>query len=208
MPTKFNFAEPLAGKVIVLDPGHGNIIQPGNWSNPGAVGNQGTVERDVVMDIALRARDMLKDLGARVVLTREGDTTISLAERAQLAEQEGADALVSIHVNSSTDPSLAGTATYYYPGSPPRREWERLARSIQEEVVKYLNRRDIGLVEADFTVIRKPNIPAVLLETAFISNPEEERLLADPGFRERAAKGIVEGITRYLEAPESQVAVR
>lgn len=201
---------PLAGKVIVLDPGHGNLVQPGNWSNPGAVGPGGTIERDVVMDIALKARDMLVDQGAKVVLTREGDTTLTLAERAFLAEKVGADVFIAIHTNSSPNSALAGTATYYYtsPGVPSRVQRQRLARALQEEVVKHLKRRDIGLIEADFTVLTRIDVPAVLLETAFISNPEEEKLLADPAFRELVARGIVAGLIRYFEEDKPSVATR
>lgn len=193
----------LAGKLIVLDPGHGNLIQPGNWSNPGAVGPRGTAERDVVMDIAQRTKKLLEAEGAKVILTHSGSTTLNQAGRAQVANRAKADVFISIHANASIDPSLAGTATYYYrpagaANTQLRQNRDRLAALIQEEVVKQLGRWDIGLIEADFTVIRATTMPSVLLETAFISNPAEELLLADPAFRQRAAQGILNGLVRYF----------
>jgi len=200
VPVAHNSGKALAGKLIVLDPGHGNLIQPGNWSNPGAVGPRGTAERDVVMDIARRAKKLLEAEGAKVILTHSGSTVLDQAGRARVANRAKADVFVSIHANASIDPSLAGTATYYFrPANRQlRQERDRLASLIQEEVVRKLGRRDIGLIEADFTVTWATKMPSVLLETAFISNPAEELLLADPAFRQQAAQGIFNGLLRYF----------
>lgn len=200
VPVSQNSGRAIAGKLIVLDPGHGNLIQPGNWSNPGAVGPRGTAERDVVMDIAQRTKKLLEAEGAKVILTHSGSTVLDQAGRAQVANRAKADVFVSIHANASVDQSLAGTATYYFrPANRQlRQERDRLASLIQEEMVRKLGRRDIGLIEADFTVIWATKMPSVLLETAFISNPAEELLLADPAFRQQAAQGIFNGLLRYF----------
>jgi N-acetylmuramoyl-L-alanine amidase len=206
----FEPALPLAGKVIVLDPGHGNLIQPGNWSNPGAVGPGGTAERDVVMDIARQARDLLVAQGAKVILTRDGDTNLSLKGRVQVAAQADADLYVAIHNNSSASPNLNGMGTYYDTTStqPYRKEQERLAEVLQAEMVQKTGLRDLGLIDGDYTVTSLNVVPAVLLEVGFISNPAEEKLLNDGGFRSKAAQGIAAGLERYFEEGQPVVAAR
>ncbi|MHB1127207.1 MAG: N-acetylmuramoyl-L-alanine amidase [Bacillota bacterium] len=193
---------PLKGRVIVIDPGHGSI-QPGGWTDPGAVGPTNLYERDVVLDIAFKVGDILTGLGAKVIYTRTGDTTLDLAGRAQIANNIGADIFVSIHANASYSPSLSGTATYFYGGGAlvaQRDKRERLARTVQMELVRALGRRDAGIFEENFSVLRNTLVPSILVETAFISNPEEEKLLADPQFRTKAAEGIARGITSYFSA--------
>ncbi len=197
-----NRADPLAGKIIVIDPGHGSI-QPGNWSDPGAVGKNGLYERDVVMDISLRLRDILISRGATVILTRVGDTTLTLEGRAAIANDAGADVFVSVHANASTSRLLNGTTTYYYApvGSPlegQRADRQLLASLVQMEMVQAMGRRDAGIFEASFSVLRNTTMPSILAETAFISNPEEEALLGDPVFRAQAALGIAEGLAKYF----------
>ncbi|KKM11982.1 hypothetical protein SY88_06120 [Clostridiales bacterium PH28_bin88] len=192
----------LAGRTIVIDAGHGSL-QPGDWTDPGAIGPTGLKERDVVLDIAWRVSEKLLAEGATVIMTRTGDTNLTLPERSAVANNNGADMLVSIHANASPTSSIAGTSTYYH--APWGTEWEtqvetrkRLARSIQAELLQKLQRQDQGVREANFSVLRNSMVPSVLVETAFISNPEEERVLADPTFRDLAAEGIVSGIKRYV----------
>jgi N-acetylmuramoyl-L-alanine amidase len=195
----------VKGKTIVIDPGHGSI-QPGGWSDPGAVGPNGLYEKDVVLDIGLKVADLLTKEGASVVLTRTGNTVLSLAERAQVANEINADLFISIHANASPSPSLAGTATYYYAPwnsqlATQRAAREKLARCVQQELVRELQRRDIGILEENFSVLRNTTMPSVLVETAFISNPEEEGLLSQEAFRQKAAQAIVRGIIRFFAEP-------
>lgn len=191
----------LKNSRIVLDPGHGTDPQ---GSDPGAIGPMGVKEKDVNLAIALKLADLLRAEGAQVYLTRSGENTpYTLVERARYANTLGADVFISIHSNASLNPEVGGTATYIY--APPdielgqqREERLRLARSIQEALVAALGRRNIGVLEANFAVLRYTNMPSVLVEVAFISNPEEEQLLNTPAFQARAASGIFQGLKRYF----------
>ncbi|NLK00379.1 MAG: SH3 domain-containing protein [Clostridia bacterium] len=197
-----NFSEaPLQGKVIVIDPGHGSV-QPGGWSDPGAVGHSGLYERDVVTEIAKVTGDNLLSQGASVIYTRTWDTAAGLTDRADIANRYGADIFVSIHCNASTSPLLSGTSTYFYAPSslPPgaREERRRLASLVQDELLRSLGRRNLGIREDNFAVLRNTKMPSILVETAFISNPEEERLLGSKSFQEKAGKAIARGVQRYF----------
>lgn len=196
----------IQGKVIVIDPGHGKI-QPGGWSDPGALGPSGLQERDVNTDIAWKLYEILQREGATVIMTRTGSSTnLDLAGRAQIANDANADIFVSIHCNSSTNPAIAGTSTYFYAPwdsilGAQRASRQRLATLVQQELVANLGRRNIGILEANFAVLRETRVPSILVETAFISNREEEQLLATEEFRAKAAEGIAKGIMRYFAEP-------
>lgn len=195
----FKVGQPtLEGKVIVIDPGHGSI-QPGGWSDPGAVGPSNLYERDVVLDIAKRLAKKLEAQGAKVILTRTGDTNLTLAGRAEIANKNNADIFVSIHCNAHTNRSVGGTSTYYYGEVGGQREVrKKLAQAVQQELVKAIGLRNIGILEANFAVLRHTKVPSILVETAFISNPQEEKLLATAEFREKIAEGICNGILKYF----------
>jgi len=188
----------IVGKTIVIDPGHASI-QPGGWSDPGAIGPSDLCERDVVLDIALKVKEELVKKGANPILTRTGDTTLSLAGRAEIANQANADAFVSIHTNANVSSTVNGTSTYFY--GNVNGQWtarQTLASVVQQELVKMIQRKDLGTLQANFAVLCYTVVPSILVETAFISNPEEERLLADPEFRTNIARGIVNGLERYF----------
>lgn len=190
-----------AGQVVVLDAGHG-ARKEGDWSDPGATGPSGLLEREVALDITRRTGAILVDKGATVIFTRTGDTALSLEERAQIANRAAAQVFVSIHLNASPNLGVQGTSTYFYAaGWEQRAERQRLATSIQSALVQVLGRSDLGVREANFAVLRYSQVPAALVEVAFISNPEEEQLLAREDFRQQAAVGIAQGIVAYLEAP-------
>ncbi|MEW6661474.1 MAG: N-acetylmuramoyl-L-alanine amidase [Bacillota bacterium] len=191
----------LSGRTIVIDPGHGTI-HPWQGSDPGAIGPTGVQERDVVMEISLMLGDILLREGFSVIYTRKGDTNLTLPERAQVANETQADLLVSVHANASASPSMSGTMTFYH--APWGTELEEqisarktLATLIQAEMLDLLQRADMGVRDANFSVLRNCQVPAVLVEVAFISNRQEERLLADPAFQRLAAQAIANGIKRY-----------
>jgi N-acetylmuramoyl-L-alanine amidase len=196
----FNLVEPskaLSGKTIVIDPGHG-AVQPGGWLDPGAVGLTGLHERVAALDIAQRLAKILEDQGARVILTHQGSTTLTLAGRSEVATDNGADIFVSIHANANVNRNISGTMTFYHNSGPNAPSSRLLALAVQTELVKKNQRRDIGIDTANFSVLRSSTVPSILVETAFISNHEEERLLADPNFRHENAIGIANGIVRYF----------
>lgn len=191
----------LREKTVVLDPGHGSLQRWGD-SDPGAIGPSGVKEREVVLAVAQEAGRLLEEKGAKVVFTRTGNaTTLDLYQRADLANSEGAQVFVSIHANASPSPAVGGTSTYYCvpPDLPGQREARRrLAFCLQRALVARLGLEDKGVRQANFAVLRATAMPSVLLELAYLSNPAEEALLADPAFQQRAALAIVEGLLDFF----------
>jgi len=188
----------IVGKTIVIDPGHASI-QPGGWSDPGAVGPSKLYERDVVLDIGMTVSKLLKDKGANVIMTRTGNTNLTLGGRADVANNNKADIFVSIHTNANTSRAINGSSTYFYGNvNGQYQAREKLAKSIQKELVTSAQRKDLGILQSPFAVLKYTKVPSVLVETAFISNYEEEKLLADPGFRQKVAQGIAQGIENYF----------
>jgi len=182
--------------VIALDPGHGG-------RDRGARGPGGTHEADNTLATALHAKDVLEEAGATVVLTRTGDydpgfellgdvsKSALLAHRVVIAEQAGADVLISIHNDANVNRALTGTTTYTW------RDFD-LAEAIQQALVNRLQSRDVGVLQAPFWVVRRAQIPAVLVEIGFISNPKEEQLLGSDHYQRLAAEALRDGLTRYF----------
>lgn len=193
----------LQGLLVVVDPGHGG-------SQKGAVGPSGLREKDVNLDIALRLKQLLLDAGANPVLTREDDSTLAdLHTRPLLANQLGAALFISIHCNSNPGTSkLRGTETYFHMQNPVSRS---LAACIQRGVTRTAGTKDRGIrsdsirfPRSGFAVLRGASVPAVLVEVAYINNPDDEKLLSDPEFRQRVAEGILSGVRLYIEGDALQ----
>lgn len=178
---------------IAVDPGHGG-------DQPGAVypNRQGenVQEKDLTLPIALKLADILEEMGYHVVLTRDTDRSVSLSERAQLANAAGADLFVSVHCNALTQTSYQGIFTYHYPGST---KGEALARQVQAGVAAATGGIDRGILSANFQVLRETTMPAVLVETGFMSNLDELALLCDGTYQQKLAQGIADGVAAYLE---------
>ncbi len=181
--------DPLKGETIMVDPGHGG-------KDDGAKGPSGLKEKDVVLDVSLRLRDKLEDLGAEVIMTREEDIYLSLDERAEMCNDwDDLAMFISVHANAHPDNSIEGTETFYS-SSRSQRDFF-LARNLQHGLLDRLGRVDRGVKNSRFRVLRNASVPAALVELAFISNPEEEQLLARDDFRQDSAKGLVDGVLNY-----------
>lgn len=201
----------LKNKKIVVDPGHGYYNTSKNMLDQGASSPNGLKEKDVVLDIAKRLEAKLKAVGAVPIMTRTADGQIQAPEvgqelryRTNLANNSKADIFVSIHANAHPNAEIGGSMTFFYGsedfiGQSGTRQ--RLAHMIQQEMVNGLGRRDAGVRETGFVVLRESAMPSVLVETMFISNPEEEQMLAQPAMREKMADAIFLGIKRYFEQP-------
>src|SRR3989441_880439 len=174
------------GHLVVIDPGHGG-------EDPGAVGPSGLRESDVVLDIALRARDLLAHDGIRVLLIRDSDATVDLADRPRLAREGGATIYVSIHANASPRAAVNGTETFYL--TPQSLV---LAQMIQDELGVVVGIPSRGIKTANFVVLRDNDIPSVLVETAFISHADDELRLRDQAFRQHVAEAVHHGIVRFF----------
>lgn len=174
---------------IFIDPGHGG-------NNPGAVSETGLREADVNLDVALKLGRILVSWGYEVNYSRTSDTTVSLSQRANMANEWGANYFVSIHCNSNENPDIGGTATYYYRRGTTS---ERFAIVVNTNLVRQIELRDIGVISANFAVLRLTNMPAILVELAFISNPVEAQLLSTNSFRQNCAIGIANGIAQFTQ---------
>jgi len=181
---KARLTEPsqLRDVIVAIDAGHGG-------KDPGAIGQRKTREKDITLKVAHRLYKRLqKQEGITPVLIRRNDVYIALRERIRLAREKNADLFVSVHAaqNSTLEASL----------------------EVGDEVLSELKK--IGSVhkpqveQANFAVLKSPDIPSVLVETAFISNLGEEKKLNSPRFQEKLAKAIQTGVTHYLarRAPE------
>lgn len=181
--------------LVCLDPGHGGY-------DPGAVGPTGLKEKDVTLAVTLETGFYLKGAGIDVVFTRTSDKTPWLADiskdlavRCRIANEGRADLFVSIHCNSANSADAHGTEVYSL-GSTGK--GVGAAKLVQAELVKSLGLFSRGTKTANFYVLRETKMPAVLTELAFISNPREEQLLAQPGFQNSAALAIARAVANYF----------
>ena len=175
-------------KTVVIDPGHGG-------RDPGAVGN-GLYEKTITFDISNRVIAELRRRGINAVSTRTSDVEVDLQPRVNKAEGYRANVFVSIHANaiSLSRPDVNGLETYYYATS----SGYRLARNIHSSILRNVNISDRGVRQARFYVLRKTSMPAVLVETGFITGARDSANLKSDAHRQKLAKGIVEGIINYL----------
>ncbi len=175
--------------VVALDPGHGG-------TDPGATGPTGALEKDVVLAIAQDLRALLTQRHIDVVMVRDADVFVPLEDRAQIASRGGATLFISIHANAAVDSAANGTQTFY--GTP---QSASLAVAVLDELSRTVGLAARGATQAQFKVLMDTlSIPAILVETAFITNPREEQMLRDPTRQELFAQGIAQAIERYMAA--------
>ena len=187
-------ATPVAAQKIVIDPGHGG-------TDPGGVGN-GLQEKNIVLDVSLRFRDLLEADTAdtagggawTVHLTRDDDTFVALSARADYANSLGADRFLSIHSNAFSDPSANGTETFSYTDTG---DGAALRNLVQEEMIAAWGLRDRGNKVANFAVLRETAMPAILHELAFITNAAEAEVLGSEVKRQQAAEAHLRGLQRH-----------
>jgi len=211
-----------AGKqaaVVVVDPGHDlhansdtEPIGPGSAVRKikDGGGTNGVVsglrEAELNLRVSLRLRTLLERAGVRVVMTRTTTTGTSMGNvaRARIANRAGAALFLRIHADGSTDPSARGTHALH---PALRRGWtddvyadsKRAARVVQRDLRTALGFPDRGLQErSDFTGFNWADVPVILVEMGFMTNPTEDRLLATAEYQRRAALGLCRGTLRYL----------
>ncbi|MCF8011742.1 MAG: N-acetylmuramoyl-L-alanine amidase [Clostridiales bacterium] len=184
-----------ANKVIVIDPGHGG-------KDPGVV--EGTVvEKELTLEISRKLYTILSQAGAFAVLTRETDRALGskkstdLYNRVNIAKKQNADIFVSLHVNSfRAGPGEHGAQVFSGDGSEKSKV---LAEHIQNEMVRILGNNKRKAKQADKYILSRAKIPAVIIETGFLTNPEECRKLQDPTYQGKIAYAIYAGIAKYFE---------
>lgn len=180
--------------LIVLDAGHGG-------KDPGAISpTYGLLEKDVVLDVTKKLAKMLEREGFKVYLTRDSDNYVGLYNRAEIANELGADAFVSIHANAIGRTSVSGVEVLYCPDSTGRDSMS-FARVMQDAIVSELGSVNRGIVSRpNLVVIRETKMPAVLAEIGFLTNVEkEEKLLNTSAYRDRCAGALYEGLMDYFK---------
>ncbi|MBZ9609959.1 N-acetylmuramoyl-L-alanine amidase [Clostridium estertheticum] len=170
-----------------VDFGHGG-------SDSGAVGTR-SHESNIVMAIGKKVGRILIERGQKVIYTRTTDVYLTLAQRAAKANNNGCDTFTSIHANSFQDKAAHGIETFSYLASS---SGARLSKLVQTELIKDTGLTDRGCKTANFGVLRMTRMVAILVETAFISNANEEALLLSNTYQEKVALCIVKGIFAYL----------
>ncbi len=227
---------------VVIDPGHGG-------KDTGTIGSSGLREKDLVLAVALKLRDLLSErLGVEVILTRQDDRFVPLEERTAIANQKGADLFISIHANASRNRKASGVETYVLDFATDEgeidvasrenataqrniRELEDLLRKIalgdygqesrdlahtlQGKLVAAMmqnghQQRDRGIKQAPFIVLIGSNMPSILTEIGFISNPKDEKFYKTNEARQQVAEALYSGVEAYFQslgaAPATQQA--
>jgi len=192
---------PTQRDLVVIDPGHGG-------NDPGASNSAyGLIESNLTLTISLKLRDALRRLGWRVVMTRDADYEVGdpkgddhqeLQARCDVANAAGARVFVSVHINASVAHSLNGTTTYYW-----RPADKTFAQAVQDAVVLADGINNAGVKRNNFYVIKNTTMPAVLVETAFLSNTHDAELLTRSEFLDKLAQGIANGIMNYTGGPQA-----
>jgi len=221
-------------RIVVIDPGHGGDA-------PGAVGSRGTLEKEVVLSISRKLRDVLnRKEGYRAFLTRNGDYYVSFNKRHMIAREYGADLFVSVHADAAKNRKAGGSSVYSLSmggasseaakilaqnenladivGGVPNGESSddsdpiildmfqthaiNQSRTFGAKLLKYLEGANplkfANVQEAPFRVLKLPEIPSVLIETAYISNPKEEKLLRSDRFRGLIAEAVARSVVEFL----------
>ena len=231
IPPLIDLSPPGTLRVIVVDAGHGGTEE-------GAKGPAGLLEKNVTLSVARRLKAALEArLGVRVILTRDGDSTVGLDERAALANNNKADLFVSLHANASVRAETTGAEVFYLSLEEYGDAAERVARAESEMLPVFGGgTRDIELIlwemaqaryiqesaalaqaveaslrervpmspraiqQAPFRVLVGANMPAVLVEMGFITNPAQEKQLQSDEFQNLVVQGLLESITRFRDA--------
>jgi len=190
----------LGGRTITIDAGHGGV-------DPGAVGANNTLEKDINLEVAKRVQLLFVQAGCNVVMIREDDRDFGtsskllqrkredLAYRTQIAMDSYADIYLSIHGNSFPDPRQYGPQVFYHPESG---EGKKLAESIQASLNKLSTKKRVAKDNQSYYILKNTGMIAVTIEVGFLSNPEEEAKLNNPEYQQQLAMAIFEGVANYI----------
>ncbi len=205
---RFFLPEPLGGVKIVIDAGHGGI--------DGGASSGDVIEKDVTLAVAQKVERQLKRMGAEVVMTRSTDDDVltehapseefaTLRERkkediflrANLVKSEEPDIFITIHANAIPEEKWRGAQVFYHKDGHANSEM--LAKSVQDSIKNTLQNTDRqAMAIKQIYLLKKTEVPAILVETGFLSNNEERQLLADEKYQEKMANAIVNGIDNYV----------
>lgn len=171
--------------IVTVDPGHGGI-------DPGC-GEEDGLEKDIALSISMKLKALLEQAGVTVVMTRTMDDTVSLDQRAVIANNVGSDLFVSVHCNSY-EGQARGMDVYYHKSEPAK----QLAQSILDEAAALgLTTRQIQ--KNNYQVLWDTDMPAVLVETGFLTDPTDLAQLLDPAHQQTVARAIANAVLAYLD---------
>lgn len=181
-----------AFQLVVVDPGHGGADGGTSW--------HGLLEKTLTLDVAKRLETILRDNGVTTVMTRRYDKTVSLDERAIMANRFPNALLVSIHFNAIRLPAISGFETFYRGAMS-----KEIAQSIQDSLKSHVPGVNRGITYQDFAVLTRTKGPAVLIECGFLSNEEEAKRCNTAAHRQKLAEAIARGVlkVRPKAAPHS-----
>ena len=189
------------GISIVIDAGHGG-------DDPGKVGVNNALEKDINLAIALELKAMLENKGFTVYLTREDDSALSskkedMKARMDMIKEIQPAFIVSIHQNSYTDASVCGPQVFYYSESPEGKEF---AQIMQQEINNFLTpaKPRVSQANNNYYLLKESPAPIIIVECGFLSNPEEADLLTTTTYQQKIARGIYFGIMSYYEGSSSE----
>jgi N-acetylmuramoyl-L-alanine amidase len=214
-PVLFPHKSSLPVRTICLDPGHGG-------KDPGNIDGR-NFEKKYTLLLALATEKLLRDAGFKVVLTRASDVFVGLPERSALASRAGADLFVSLHYNSDStrvrgvevhclppagmNSSNAGGGRGHAPAYAGNGQDDHnilLAYEVLKNITPKLPLEDIGVKRSHLEVLRDAQMPAILIEGGFMTDPQDSKKIYDAEFRQRMAQSIVNGILAYKEAVEEK----
>ena len=197
-------ANPLEGKFVVIDPGHG-ATEPVYTNRVGP-----TEEREewVKLRVAMKLIDLLEEKGASVLMTRIADTAVNLQDRALLAVQKQADVFVSVHHNATADTTVNFPIIYFHGNASENQASVALGKHLAQSLIKtmYRGKSPVSLV-SDYTIFPAAGtavlrysygIPGVIAEASFFTNPEEEQRLKDENYNQQEAKAYVEALESFF----------
>ncbi|MFG3431241.1 N-acetylmuramoyl-L-alanine amidase [Lysinibacillus fusiformis] len=185
-------AKPLQNRVIILDPGHGG-------KDPGTV--KGSVsEKSITLKVSTQVKQLLENAGAKVYMTRTGDTYPSLQDRVDFTQANYGEIFVSVHVNSAANSSAQGTETYYAISTGDMYQEDiDLATFVNNQIVNNLNMKNRGVKQEQYYVIRNMVIPSILVELGFLTNTEDHNKMTNDQYVNLFAESIYNGILQYYK---------
>ena len=199
--------DPLADRIICLDPGHGGTAETDSFR----VGPTGEREEWIDLRVALMLRDMLEARGAKVLMTRTEDVAVELKDRATLAVDNGADVFLSLHHNATADPEANFPVVYFHGAASENQAGVALARALGAAIAEALfdGNTEVAVVSdhaifptAGASVLRNSyGIPGVIGEASFFTNPDEEDRLKDEEYNRREAEAYVAALTEFFSRP-------
>ncbi|EJL31240.1 N-acetylmuramoyl-L-alanine amidase [Brevibacillus sp. BC25] len=184
----------LAGKVIVVDAGHGG-------TDGGSTGSSfSTLEKTVNLQVSLLLRNKLEAAGAKVIMTRADDRKLTLQQRVDIAIQNQASIFVSVHHNTHPNSTTNGSIIFYY----SQGNSSKLASLVQTELVKATSYKDMNYRYGDYFVLRENPVPSILAEISFLSNYNDEIRARSEKQQDLAAEGLFKGIVQYFNTQSNQ----